>query len=204
MEVNFYRFPSGKSYTYIIKDGNPVFIRNILFIRNTEHPNDIAIVREWGSNTDVGVWEPPKGQMEQKEFNTTKSKIHLSLEELKSQMKKGVLREIVEEAKFLPAELKNLRMSPQHYEQAWKESGIPGARFMYQFWTADATPASMKRAQKRINELVKNSDWTNMLPHDVWEKDAIIWWNPKDGWNKIRGAFSKKMTRIYFNDIEAQ
>jgi hypothetical protein len=56
----------------------------------------------------------------------------------------------------------------------------------------------MLEAQKRIKILVENEDWKGILPSDITEKDAIRWWKPEDGWDMIRGGFSKKMTALYF------
>ena len=71
---------------------------------------------------------------------------------------------------------------------------------MYQYWTAQAAPAAMFEAQRRMKTLTDDPDWKAMLPADMTEKDAVEWWNSeKDGWDMIRGAFSKKMTLLYFN-----
>jgi hypothetical protein len=49
-------------------------------------------------------------------------------------------------------------------------------------------------------DLVSNNDWQHMLPPDVQEKDRVEWWSPtsKTAWNTIRGAFSMKITKLYY------
>jgi hypothetical protein len=194
MEIGFRTFPGGKQYTYIQTHSGPVFLRNIIFLVNTRNKDQIAIVREWNGRT----WEPPKGQMEWKEFKGARVQ---TPDALLSFMRDGVLREMTEEASVLPSEIKQLRLLPLRYTEAWPEAG-KGAQFQYQFWTAKLSPETMHKAQARIATLVKNPDLVAMLPPDMSEKDAIKWWKPSDGWEHMRGAFSKKMTTLFYKERE--
>ena len=200
VEIGFHAFPSGKQYTFIKSEtGAPVFLRNIVFLKNTANPREVAIVHEWGM-PKKGRWEPPKGQMEWKELSATgiKPGDTLTWSQLFKHMSKGIMREMMEEAHVLSSEIKGFHRVLRNYQQAWPECGIPGAQFMYQFWEANMSPTTMLEAQKRIKILVDNEDWKKILPSDVTEKDAIRWWKPADGWEPIRGGFSKKMTALYF------
>jgi hypothetical protein len=197
MEVNFHTFPSGKRYVYVVKDGAPVFLRNILFITRASNSREIAVVREWGARSNKGTWEPPKGQLEWKEIGG--SPRTMTSAELVRHMRAGILREIAEESKFLPKELTHFHRLPGFYMQDWPESGLPGAKFMYQYWHATASDKAMANAQARMKELVDHPDWKAMLPADLTEKDAVQWWKPEDGWTFIRSAFSKKMTVRYYS-----
>jgi hypothetical protein len=203
MEIGFHTFPNGKQYTYVRpeKTSGPIFLRNIIFLVNTHDNNEIAIVREWGA-THKDAWEPPKGQMEWKEFHNShiRPKSTIDMEKLVPFMRDGVLREMTEEAKVLPSEIKHLQLLPLSYAEEWPEAG-KGAQLHYQFWTAKMEPKSMYEAQKRMKTLT-NSDLYNMLPADMCEKDKIMWWKPRDGWAKIRGAFSKKMTTLFYKERE--
>ena len=100
----------------------------------------------------------------------------------------------------MPSELIHLTPLTTAYIEHWPESGIPNAMFMYQFWRATITPATMLEAQKRTQELVENKDWRHLLPPDILEKDKIRWWSPneRNAYKHIRGGFSEKMTAIYF------
>jgi hypothetical protein len=199
MEVAYHRFPSGKKYTYVKEKSGPTFLRNIIFLTRNDDPYTVAIVHEWGENNSR--WEPPKGQMEWKELedlNIGKNTV-LSVKQLQTHMQKGILREMTEEAYILPSEIKHFKMLPLSYTQDWPESGIKGAKFMYQFWTAQITDSIMLKAQKRLKALKENKDWKHILPKDLTEKDAIEWWNNEKGFKKIRAGFSQKMTQEYYD-----
>ena len=198
MEVGYQVFPRGKRYAYMIINSKPVFLRNIVFIHNAENPSQIVIVHEWGMSDHR--WEPPKGQFEWDELGVNRKGLKLAYKQILSAMRQGVLRETKEEAKIMPAELIDLTPLDTAYAENWPESGIPNAMFMYQFWTATITPATMLEAQKRTQELVDNKDWRHLLPPDVLEKDNIRWWSPKEpnAYTHIRGGFSEKMTALYF------
>jgi hypothetical protein len=201
MEVGGYTFASGKTYAYIRSpDESITFLRNILFIKNSADPRKIAVVHEWGSKA-AASWEPPKGQMEWKEFKGVKKGARLSPAQLTRFQREGVLRELAEEAKILSSEIRGLTKLPFAYTQAWPESGLPQAHFMYQFWEAQTTPTILLEAQRRLDLLRANPDWRFMLPADNSEKDAVKWWAPSEGWGIIYGSFSKKMTQLYFKDL---
>ena len=210
MKIGFHTFPPSdgkkeKQYVFLeAADGSKTFLRNILILKNASDKDKIAIVHEWGAGPKHS-WEPPKGQMEWKEFSESGVKAGSTISEktLSAHQRRGVLREMVEEAKFLPSEIQDLQKLPLVYKQEWVDSGLKNAHFMYQFWTATATPKAMFEAQARMKTLTDDPDWKAMLPADMTEKDAVEWWNPeKDGWEKIRGAFSKKMTLLYFNSTK--
>lgn len=198
MEVSYHSFPSGKLYTYVLDNSKPVFLRNIVLLRHEQDPEKIVIVHEWGQKDNR--WEPPKGQMEWKEYSDLHIQPNtvLSVKQIQTQMRKGIMREMTEESYILFKEVKNFHMLPLSYVQDWPESGIKGAKFMYQYWTATITDEVMKKAKKRLHAIVSTPDLKMILPSDVCEKDAIEWWSPAKGWNKIRSGFSQKMTRLYY------
>lgn len=203
MELGFHTFPSGKQYAYVKPNGapGPIFLRNILFLTSPKSARTIAIVCEMGSHGGAGTWEPPKGQMEWKEFADSgfKSGVYITPAELFKYMRRGALREMTEEAKLLVSEIQNLQRLPIQYKQEWPESKITGASFMYQFWQAIVKPGAMYEAQKRLKTLVSNPEWIKILPPDMCEKQDIKWWNPsRDNHKLIRGAFSNTMTQMYY------
>ena len=206
MEINYFKFPSGKSYAYIhTRSGQKVFLRNILFLHNTKNRDQIALVHEFGKRTDKEAWEPPKGQMEWKEFAAEglKPRDHVSAKALEGYQRDGVLRELTEEAKILPSEITGLKRLPFCYKQAWPESGVKDAYFIYQYWQAKATPETLFEAQKRLDILKADKDLKAMLPPDNAEKDAVRWWSPSNGDEILYGDFSKKMTKAYFKAYKA-
>ena len=203
MRIDYHTFPSGKSYACIkTKSGQMVFLRNILFLHNLKKPEQIAVVHEFGKRTDKAAWEPPKGQMEWKEFSAegVKRNASLTAHKLERYQREGVLRELTEEAKILPSEINGLTRLPFVYKQAWSESGLPNAYFCYQYWRAYTSPEVLFEAQNRLDILKADADLKAMLPADNSEKDAIKWWSPTSAsaWEDIYGSFSKKMTSLYF------
>ena len=80
--------------------------------------------------------------------------------------------------------------------------GVKNAMFMYQFWTANITEEALIAAQQDMRQLVRSPDLKDVLLKDFTEKDAVAWWSPQSGWNRIRESFSKKMTRIYYAYLE--
>jgi len=200
MEIGFHLFPSGKKYTYTIDEcGHKVFLRNILFLTKADDPYHIVVVREWGAHSNKNVWEPPKGQMEWKELEIAGIRAGtVKPAALLKQMRLAVQREMVEEAKILPNDLHDLKPLPIVYKQAWPESKVPDAHFMYQFWVGHISDKALETAQKDMRALTSNPDLKDTLLHDFTEKDAVGWWSPRSGWDHIRGAFSKKMTTLYY------
>jgi 8-oxo-dGTP pyrophosphatase MutT (NUDIX family) len=185
---------SGKDYAFVRDGSRRIFLRNILFVRHSNNRNQIAIVKEWGAPDRKG-WEPPKGQMEWKEFAERGYRRGQSLttEQMIVMMRSGVLRELQEEAKLLPNDIQNLTILPLSYTEAF-----PGSTdcFRYQFW--EATCKTLAPAQKRIRDLVTHPDWVAMIQPDAKEKDAVEWWSPSPAsWSKIRGDFSKKMVELW-------
>lgn len=73
---------------------------------------------------------------------------------------------------------------------------------MYVFWAGTIQPHVVTNAKKRIEDLVSNPEWRAVLPKDVCEKDDVMWWNPREGWDTIRPGFSKKMTYMYFDFLK--
>jgi hypothetical protein len=210
--VKYQTFPSGKKYLFLQDGKQRIFLRNILFIKHASKPKEIVVVREWGATTNKGQWEPPKGQMEWKEVSEeigAKSGQSVPTEKMVECMKQGVLREVFEEAKIHPNELRNIRMmtiltpdgvAPLSYTEAFPQAG-PHCMFRYQFW--EATLSDLRPAQTRLRKLTQNPDWVSMLPEDLCEKNAVAWWNiqsiPTRDW--IRGEFSGRMVDMYMDFV---
>lgn len=203
MKVGYQTFPSGKQYLYVEEPDTStrIFLRNILFLKHASNPSEIVVVREWGAKTNQCSWEPPKGQMEWKEMadSGVKPNQMISDKELIKHMRTGVLREISEEAKIKSSEIKQLRILPLSYTEAFPKAG-PTAKFRYQFW--EGVVHDLRPAQARMRQLTSNPDLAAILPADVCEKDAVEWWSPSTSpssqWKRIRGKFSMKMTQMYF------
>ncbi len=198
VKIGFQTFPSGKQYLFYRDGDKRIFLRNIMFIKNARDPKQIVVVREWGAKSNREMWEPPKGQMEWKEVAAegVRPNEDISFSKLSEFMREGVLREVMEEAKIMPDEIRHLHLTAPYYRAPFPKAGRD-AFFHYAFWEAELT--DLRPAQKRMQQLVKNPDWAAMLPADVCEKNAVTWWSPADPSTKhwIRGAFSGEMVRMY-------
>lgn len=203
MQIGYQTFPSGKNYVFVREGNQRFFLRNIAFLRHASNPDEIVVVREWGSKSNKHACEPPKGQMEWKELAEAgvKPGQFLPTEDLVQYMKEGVLREIAEEAKLKPAEIKQLRYIPVSYKQRFPKAG-PDAWFRYQFW--EGVVHDLRPAQTRMRQLVAHPDWAAMLPADVSEKDAVLWWSMRDPKTRhwIRKEFSESMVQYYCNLVQ--
>ncbi len=198
MKVGYQTFPSGKKYAFVREGDKRFFLRNIVFLRNPRNSTQIVVVREWGSPSEKKAWEPPKGQMEWKEFSEAgiKEGQDLRTTTLVKLMREGALREVMEEAKIMPEEIADLRFLPISYKQEFPKAG-KDAFFRYQFW--EGYVGNLRPAQMRLQQLVRNPDWIAMLPPDVLEKDGVAWWSPLNPATKhwIRGEFSGTMVDTY-------
>jgi len=204
MLVKYHTFRSGKKYSYIETETGPIFLRNIAFLTPQDDPRTIVVVHEWGKQSNTATWEPPKGQMEWKEFEFPGKSKDATVSEFLRGMKRGLLREIEEEAKITPRAIHTLRPLPIQYSQDWPDCEVPHARFLYQFWHGTISPTAMKTAQRTMHKLVEqvNTRGNNTIPSDMMEKDSVAFWNPQNGWMPLRGLFSKKMTHMYYKYLE--
>lgn len=206
MYIGFHEFSSGKKYLYVREksDGPRIFLRNILFIHHPDSYKKIAVVHEYGEK-GMATYEPPKGQMEWKEVSGYSKDSLIEPKQLVKFMKEAVLREIGEEAKFLPSELKKMKLLPFFYEEKFEGAPLKSDKFRYMFWSACATDASMIKAQKRIKQMIMNPHHIELLPSDVREKDHVCWFElkSKEDYKYIRRFFSLKMTKLYYENIDS-
>lgn len=205
MKIDSHIFPSGKQYACVRDGKSKCFLRNIAFLHKPNSAHTIMIVHEWGVKEDRHQWEPPKGQMEWKEFAAKgfHKGQEISTQQLTSAMKEGLLRELSEEAKVKPTEIQDFRLLPLSYSEPFPKAG-PDAEFRYQFWTGTVTAPNFAKAKQRMEELVGNPSLWPDIPADKKEKDGVAWWSPEEprAWEKIRGAFSGTMTRMYYAYLE--
>ena len=200
MKIDYKQFPSGKQYA-CIRDGETcIFLRNIAFLHPANDPHKVVVVHEWGSRMDRD-WEPPKGQMEWKEFAAEGFRKGQTItdDQLVGAMRAGVLREVEEEAKIRPSHIHGLDLLPMSYSEDFKAAG-PNCKFRYQFWTGAVSAADLRKAQTHLAEIVGSPEIQASLSADKKEKDAVVFWKPTANaeWDKIRGAFSGIMTRMYY------
>ncbi len=204
--LDYQRFPSGKQYACVRDGKTKTFLRNIAFLHTASDKRRIVLVHEW----DYPMrreWEPPKGQMEWKEFAAEgyKKGQTISAKELVAAMREGVLREVAEEAKIPHTHIRSLHPIELSYTEPFPDAG-PHAFFRYQFWEGIVTADAVEAAQKTIERIVANPEVQAKLPADKKEKDAVGFWKPTvaSDWDKIRGAFSGTMTRMYYGRLASR
>jgi hypothetical protein len=208
MKIDFHRFSTGKEYACVVEEkdraNRRVFLRNIAFLHPPSDLSKIVVVREWGTESNRQTWEPPKGQMEWKEFAAAdfKPRQDITPRQLVAAMRKGLLRELAEEAKLTAADIRDFALLPLSYTEPFEAAG-KNAVFRYQFWEGVVTEAAMRRAQGRMEELVGNPETWADIPADKKEKNAVAWWKPtsSEAWRRIRGAFSGTMVRMYYDQL---
>ena len=198
--LDYQKFPSGKQYACVRDGKTKTFLRNIAFLHPASDKRRIVLVHEWDYPMNR-EWEPPKGQMEWKEFAAEgyKKGQKLTVQQLMAAARQGVLREVAEEAKIPKTSIQSLHPLSLSYTEPFPEAG-PNAYFRYQFWEGIVDAETVKAAQRTIERIVNNPEVAAKLPADKKEKDAVGFWKPttRSDWDKIRGAFSGLMTRMYY------
>jgi hypothetical protein len=201
--LDYQKFPSGKQYACVRYGKDKIFLRNIAFLHPSSDKQRIVLVHEWDYPM-AKEWEPPKGQMEWKEFSAKgyKKGQKLTSKQMIDAMKEGVLREVAEEAKIPATNIRSLEPIYLSYTEPFPEAG-PNAFFRYQFWEGIVSAEAVQAAQKTIERIVANPHVQAKLPADKKEKDAVGFWKPTKArdWDKIRGAFSGAMTRMYYGRL---
>jgi hypothetical protein len=201
--LDYQKFPSGKQYACVRDGKTKTFLRNIAFLHPASDKRRIVLVHEWDYPM-AREWEPPKGQMEWKEFAAEgyKKGQKLTAAQLVAAMKEGIQREVAEEAKIPKTNIRSLHPLPLSYMEAFPEAG-PNAFFRYQFWEGIVSAETVEAAQCTLQRIVEHPDVAAKLPADKKEKDAVGFWKPttQADWDKIRGAFSGAMTRMYYGGL---
>ncbi len=190
MDVGYIDFNDGKQYVYVLQDGKRIFLRNVAFIVNPACTK-LLVVHNVGTSLGRG-WEPPKGLCEWADFDGAVQNGKVTLQTYNACLRAAMVREVVEEAKILPNELRNVHMLPYAY---YGVCDVQNNNYMYQFWTATITERTMQKAQQRQRELHTNPDWIDMVPSEIKETDGVDWWDAST--MHLTHGPAEKMTRAY-------
>lgn len=196
---HFKRF--NKIYTYVAlpESENWVFLRTAAFLQ-VDVPKSAAphfvIVHDVGASPNAG-WDPPKGQVEYKEFETIRSKYRTPQTRLHALLKEGVTREIEEESKIRVSDIQDFREIP-NLVVAGKHGDLP-KRFHYQYHLFEGhLPYSVYlKAKAKLDKMRNNPVSIIDLPKDVLEKDRIDLWTPRDGLSMIAEGDPRKIVELY-------
>jgi hypothetical protein len=163
-----------EKYAYTMHNGDRLYLRNVAFITNPARTK-LLVVHNKGAPAGR-EWEPPKGLCEWTDLRT-------------GGMRAGMEREVTEEAKVFPSELRNVQMLPYAYTGICDVQRRP---YMYQFWTATITELTMQKAKQRQRQLNENTDW---LAPEIREMDDVDWYDATR--MRITHGPAEKMIRAY-------
>jgi hypothetical protein len=166
-----------EKYAYTIQNGERVYLRNVAFITNPARTK-LLVVHNKGARADR-EWEPPKGLAEWTDIRAGGNRAAME-------------REVTEEAKVYPHELRSVRMLPYAYMGFCT---FQQSRYMYQFWTATITEATLKKAKQRQQQLHSNRNWLAMTSPEIQETDDVDWYDASR--MRITGGPAEKMIRAY-------
>ena len=163
-------------------NGDRLYLRNVAFITNPARTK-LLVVHNKGAPAGQS-WEPPKGLGEWTDLRT-------------GGMRAAMEREVAEEAKVFPSELRNVQMLPYAYTGICDVQHSP---YMYQFWTATITERTMQKAKQRQRQLHSNRDWLAMTPPEIQETDDVDWYDATR--MKITHGSAEKMIRAYLRLLD--
>lgn len=196
---HFKRF--NKIYTYVAlpESQNWVFLRTAAFIQvdvpKSVEPN-FVIVHDVGAQINYG-WDPPKGQVEYKEYESIRTKYRTPHTRLHALLKEGVTREIEEESKIRVSDIEDFREN-SNLVVAGKHDDLP-RKFHYQYHLFEGRlPYNVYlKAKAKLDKMRNNPVSVLDLPKDVIEKDAIALWRPSDGLEMIAEGDPRKIVQLY-------
>jgi len=198
---HFRRFNKVYAYVALPNSDTWVFLRTAAMIEVEMPPHlrasepHFILVHDVG-NTKKRSWDPPKGQVEYKEFETIKIHHRSTKTRLHALLKEGVAREVEEESKIKIADVKDL--TELDLVVGGHHDDLPN-HFNYQYHLFDGriTYKTYLKAQQALDRLRNNPALTVAMPKDVLEKDRIALWKPSDGLGMVLEGDPQKIMRLY-------
>jgi 8-oxo-dGTP pyrophosphatase MutT (NUDIX family) len=195
---NFKRF--NKIYTYVAlpESKNWIFLRTAAFIQvdlpNTDEPHYV-LVHDVASKA-THSWDPPKGQVEYKEFETIKTQFRTPRTRLHGLLREGIHRELLEEAKI---DIKDVRdFTELDLVVAGHHNDLPNHfHYQYHLFEGHISYKTFLKALKELDMLRNNPQLTLNMSKDVLEKDRIALWKPSDGLKMILAGDPQKIVRVF-------
>lgn len=183
-----------KKYFYVEhpEEGWRVYLRAGCFIHELYKPfcaNRFLIVKRTDGDPEKASWEPPKGQMEEKDGrDTTKSVLQL--------LKENIRREVEEEAKISHLrELTHTGLVLQSVEPDFP----PNTYFQYHIFSGYAPPAQLQKAFADFAWIAEHPEEFKKFRADQREKDAIDWYSPE---KKMMGRWSPTLVKMYLDFLK--
>lgn len=170
-------------------EGWRVYLRSACFLHEEgaePNPMRFLVVKRHGSQPENRAWEPPKGQMEEKDSGKG------SLIEL---LGENIRREVAEEAKI--EVLKGLRYTGL-VVQSREPDYPPGHYFQYHIFQAFVPPDEIQAAHETFAWYKKHPKAFAKLRADQREKDGLTWFDPKR--TKLMGKWSPSLVALYLQN----
>ena len=187
-------FAPHKRYFYVEHptEGWRVYLRACCFIHEAGVPFDkkrFLVVKRYGSDPKLKVWEPPKGQMEGKDgLRDPKASILSLLEE-------NVEREVEEEAKITKFEsLKHTGLVLQSQERDYPANHY----FQYHVFQGFVKPEILQQAAETFRWLHDHPKAWAQMRKDKREKDDLTWFHPEK--TKLMGKWSPSLVVQYLSE----
>jgi 8-oxo-dGTP pyrophosphatase MutT (NUDIX family) len=179
-----------------------VFLRTAIFLEVTGVPNEdesqYVIVHDIGKK-GKGSWDPPKGQVEYKEYEEVSRRHRLPNTTLHALLREGVRREVVEETRINLNDVFDLREIP-YLAIAGKHEDLPkNFHYQYNIFEGKITYKTFMKAKAKMDHLRANPHLTITMPKDIIEKDEIRLWKPSDGLDMIMDGDPKKLIQLYLD-----
>lgn len=182
-------YDPSKRYFYVEHptEGWRVYLRAACFIHELNRPFEpsrFLIVKRTGGESDKATWEPPKGQMEGRDEDASKSIFEL--------LRANVRREVYEEAKigFL-REIQHTGLVLQSVEPDFP----PNTYFQYHIFSAYAHPEQIRKAFAEFQWIYEHPKAFRRMSRDRREKDALGWYDL--GETKLMGKWSPAIVAQY-------
>ena len=198
---DFKRFNKQYVYVELPESRNRVFLRTATFLEVVGAPPAEA-VPVYILVHDVAIkgprsWDPPKGQVEYKEYEDIKAHHKTSNARLHALLREGVRREVAEESRIDIDNVKDLREIP-NLVVAGKHDDLP-AHFHYQYhiFEGKVDYKVYMKAKAKLDKLRENPHLTISMPKDIIEKDEMALWTPRDGLSMIMEGDPQKIIKLY-------
>ena len=170
-------FDPAKAYAFVEHptEGWRVYLRTASFL----HPltegtgpdlTNFLVVKRTGARPSTAAWEPPKGQMEGKDFRRNPTASILSV------LAENARREVEEESHV--TEITGLRytgLAFQATERGWPKNWY----FQYHIFQGFLKPEQIERSFTTFAWIAEHPKAFARWKRDRKEKDAVAWFNPR-------------------------
>jgi len=196
---NFRRFNKIYAYVALPECEKWIFLRTAAMIEvemPVEKEPHYILVHDVG-NTKKRSWDPPKGQVEYKEFEIIKTEFRSQKKRLHALLKEGIAREVEEESKIKITDVKDLTELDQLVVAGHHDDLPNHFHYQYHLFEGRITYKTYLKASAALERLRNNPDLAISMPKDVLEKDRLALWKPSDGLGMVLEGDPQKIIRLY-------